>query len=132
MREADQAECLALGVTPEQAVRDGMACSLWTVAGVADGEVGCIFGLAAKGTLLNPVGVPWMLGTDLVATHRRVLARRAPAYIRRMLRTHPRLENVVHAKNTLAVRWLRRVGFTLRPPVPASGGELFHPFELRA
>ena len=73
-----------------------------------------------------------ILGTDLVKRHRRNLAREAPHYIRLMLKDHPRLINRVHAANTVAVAWLRRVGFTLHPATPEPNGEMFHTFEMSA
>ena len=42
-----------------------------------------------------------------------------------------RLYNTVHAENTLAVRWLRRMGFVLHEPhAHPDTGEMFHYFEM--
>jgi hypothetical protein len=56
----------------------------------------------------------------------------APRYIRMMLEDNPRLVNRVHARNSVAVRWLQRVGFTLHPATPEQNGEMFHTFEMSA
>jgi hypothetical protein len=133
MRQQDVDEVLATGQTDlRAAVADGVNTSalVWTAR--IDGEVAAIFGVAPFGqSLMAPTGIPWMLGTDLVPRHRRILVRHTAAYIQRMLALYPRLTNAVHAKNTVAVRWLQRAGFTLGEPFPAEPtGEMFHPFEM--
>lgn len=132
MRDQDVAEMHAGGHhNLHQIVRAGVERSVWSRAALIDGEVAAIFGVAPLLTMLDPRGVPWMLGTDLVPRNRRTLARHSAPYIHQMLRTFPHLLNLVHAKNTVAVRWLTRVGFTLRDPQPHGPvGEMFHLFEM--
>lgn len=121
LRAQDRDELDAAGMPDHRrAVAESVARSEWCKTAFVDGELACIFGLARGGSLLSPFGVPWMLGTDAVPRHRRVLARLAPVYIRTMLRTYPHLANTVHARNTVAVQWLKRVGFTF-------GQEFLHP-----
>ena len=133
LRPADFAECLAyghadLGASLESCVRRSMLC--WT--GLIDGELAAILGVAPINTLTG-IGSPWMLGTPVLERHQRVLVRRTPEYIAKMLKAFPHLVNFVHAKNTTSMRWLRRLGFTLHEAVPYGAlGEPFHPFELRA
>ena len=133
LRQQDVDELNAAGHTDHRAViAEGVARSDWSVTALVDGQLACIFGLARMGSLLAPVGVPWMLGTDLVPRNRRALARLAPHYIRVMLQDYPRLVNTVHARTTVAVAWLKHVGFTLHPATPTGvGGEMFHLFEMR-
>jgi len=126
LRQQDIAELHALEFTNLQHVVHWCVHeSEWSWAARVDGGLACIFGV-------SPEGAPWMLGTDLVKAHRRILAREAPHYIRQMLKDHPRLVNRVHAANTVAVAWLRRVGFTLHPATPEPNGEMFHTFEMSA
>lgn len=133
LRDQDRAELAATGVTDEveacaMSVRVSKLC--WTAR--VDGELACIFGVAPVGSVLEPRGVVWMLGTPLVPKHRRILARLAPKYIRQMLEAYPHLINQVHAKNTVATVWLRKMGFVLQHPTPIPPhGELFHFFEKR-
>ncbi len=133
LRDQDVAECHAAGVTDiVAAVEDGIRRSqlVWTAR--VDGEIACVFGVAPLGTVLDPRGVAWLLGTPLVARHRRILARQAPVYISRMLEVFPYLMNQVHAKNTVATSWLRKMGFILQPPHPIPPhGEMFHLFEMK-
>ena len=132
LRAQDVAEVHACGHRDlAHVVRAGVARSVWSRTATVDGEVAAIFGVAPLLTLMDPRGVPWMLGTDLVPANRGALARHAAPYIQQMLGTFPHLVNIVHAKNTVAVRWLRRVGFTLREPIPhGPEGEMFHLFEM--
>lgn len=134
LRRQDVDELRALGHEDMAApIREGITHSTWCHTALVDGRVASIFGVAPMGGLLDARGVPWMLGTDLVTQNRRALARLAPGYIRAMLRDYPHLINIVHAKNTVAVRWLRRAGFVLRPAEPRGphGEPLFHIFEMR-
>jgi hypothetical protein len=133
LRDQDRAECEAVGITDFQAAIElSIQHSALVWAARVDGELACIFGVAARGTILTPTGVVWMLGTPAVPKHRRILARQAPLYISQMLEAFPYLMNQVHAKNTVATSWLRKMGFVLQPPHPVPPhGELFHLFEKR-
>ncbi len=132
LRDQDQAELLAAGYPDFHAIiAESVERSDWSVTALVDGQLACIFGVSAAGTLLAPYGAPWMLGTDLVPRHRRVLSRQAPRYIHEMLRSYPTLRNLVHAENTVAVGWLRHVGFTVHAPIPhPATGLPFHVFEM--
>lgn len=133
LRASDLAECQAYGQPDiaagiESSVRRSILC--WT--GLVDGELAAIIGVTPV-NVLTGIGSPWMLGTPLLDRHQRVLVRRTPEYIDRMLKAFPHLVNFVHARNTTSVRWLKRLGFTLHEAVPYGPlGELFHPFEMRA
>lgn len=131
LRPADLAECRAYGhadmaANLEDSVRRSVLC--WT--GRVDGRLAAILGVTPI-ALLGGVGSPWMLGTPVLEQHWRVLVRVTPEYIDRMLQVFPHLFNFVHAENRTSVRWLRRLGFTVRPVMPYGRlGEPFHPFEM--
>jgi hypothetical protein len=133
LRPSDLAECQAYGRSDiaagiEASVRRSMLC--WT--GYVDGELAAILGVAPV-NVLTGMGSPWMLGTPVLDAHQRVLVRKTPEYIAKMLKAFPHLVNFVHARNTTSVRWLRRLGFTLHAAQPFGPlGEPFHPFEMRA
>ena len=131
LRQADVDELRAWGTTDIRGcVASALERSVVARTGTADGRVGCVFGVTPL-TLLGDVGVPWMLGTDLVVKHQRVLMRRCRPYIQDMLFLYPHLINFVHAGNSAAFRRLKCVGFSLQPAVPmAPFGELFHRFDL--
>jgi hypothetical protein len=135
MRPGDVAELHAcdhfdLHAVVRQGVETSRLC--WSV--LEDGELLCIFGVAPlrPQLLLEHVGVPWFLGTEAVARHRRTLTVAPPAYIARMLEAYPRLLNFVHAENHQAIRWLRRLNFMVSPAEPfGPNGALFHRFEMQ-
>lgn len=134
MRGQDVDEVHATGRTDLRAVvEEGLARSVFSVAARVGGETACIFGVAPFATALDPRGVPWMLGTHLVPRNARTLMRLTPRYIRAMLEVFPHLINHVHARNTLAIAWLRHMGFAVHdkthPVGPAA--EPFHLFEMK-
>ena len=132
LRAQDLAELRASGWDDVyQALERSVQVSRWARVALIDGLPAAVFGCAEHGSMLAPDGVPWLLGTDAVARHGRVLQREARRYIAAMLQEYPRLFNAVHAENTVSVRWLRRLGFTLHPAVPAPPhGAPFHVFEM--
>ena len=57
----------------------------------------------------------------------------APLYLTQMHEVHPVLRNVVDARNTVSIRWLEWLGFTLGTPQPMGVcGLPFIPFEMSA
>lgn len=131
LRASDRAELEACGFDDMLAPVAGsvtVSTLCWTA--LVDDQVACVIGVSP---LEGRTGSPWMLGTPLLDQHSRVLVRKTPEYIARMLRVYPHLLNYVHARNSTSVRWLRRLGFTLAEPQPyGARGELFHQFEMRA
>lgn len=131
MREADKAEVLASnGYTPAQALQVGLKQPGFTTIAVVDDEPCVMFGLVRQ-DFLSGEGTPWMLGTEDSLKHRREFMIQTPKVIAEMLMICPTLINHVHAKNTVSVRWLKVLGFTIDEPVPyGAAGELFHKFHL--
>ena len=81
-------------------------------------------------SLLGGEGCPWLLGSDLVARHALAFARRNRAMVASWLRTYPVLRNHVDARNFQAIRWLRWLGFEVKPAMPYGVRRLpFDPFE---
>jgi len=82
-----------------------------------DGRVICAFGINRRSTLSN-VGVPWLVGTDLVETHARRFARQSRDYLDRFSRVFPQMENFCLEENRVTVRWLKWLGFDMDDPQP--------------
>lgn len=102
----------------------------WTAVDDA-GRLIALFGVAPADGLLGDRGLPWLVGTTRMPAHRRALSRLVPPYIDRMLAVFPTLFNVVDARNTLSVAWLRRCGFKIHPAAPAGvSGLPFHLFTM--
>jgi ribosomal protein S18 acetylase RimI-like enzyme len=129
MRAIDAAECRAMGLTPNRALRRGIAASTWAVTAMVDGRPHAMFGLVID-SVLGGTGIPWFLATDRVLEHgREMLAfgRRAVAIMRD---STPRLANLVSADNTPAIRLLRRWGFEIEADTIMINDMPFHHFSL--
>ena len=132
IRQADRDEVAASSNrTPEQALYEGLKRSdgyAW--AGIADGEVVCIFGIAPM-NILSDVGVPWMLGTPMIEKYATVFLKRSKKYVRGMCIMYPKLMNYVDDRNDVAKQWLQWLGFTLHEPEPYGvNGLPFRRFEM--
>jgi len=89
-----------------------------------EGVVAAVFG-AAPSPLYAGEGQPWLLGAEEVYSDMKAFLRFPAEVIPRMQQVFPVLRNMVDARNTQSMAWLRRVGFTLADsPVP------FGPFNM--
>lgn len=134
MRTVDRIEARAMGLDLEQGLHQSIAQAHFARTALINGCLAAIGGcnLHPYSTLLTPMAVPWLVGTDVLTRYPGVLQREARRYIAAMLEAYPHLMNVVHAENRTAVRWLQRLGFTVHPARPLHTGALFHVFEKRA
>jgi hypothetical protein len=112
MRSADRIECTAMGHTPKQALRAGLATSSTAWTALVDGRPEAMFGLVVT-SALGGEGRPWMLGSGAIYAHPRAMLRRAPRFLAAMFDATARLSNLVAADNVRAIRLLRRWGFTI-------------------
>lgn len=132
LRQADLDEIEAAGYPdPFKALRESAACSThaWTVE--VDDEVAVMFGVVPV-SMVGGVGCPWMLGSDAVVRNAGAFIKRSLVYIPIMLEAYPHLFNVVDVRNTKAIRWLKRAGFTLLDPISHGPYNMqFHPFEMK-
>ena len=132
VRQADVDELWASTMsTPEEALRLGLKMSSECWAGLVDGEPFCVFGVV-PGSILGGIGLPWLVGTEGIQKHRRFFLRGSKSFGQHWLETFDSLVNLVDARNTVAIRWLKWMGFQFSPPTPAGPLMLpFHLFELR-
>ena len=113
MREADVAECMALGgLTPRQALEHSLALDGPRWCGTLDCEPAAIFGVVPV-TVMGSTGVAWLLGTPLLLQHWRIFARRSKPLLAELLDRYDCLVNVVHVDNRVALRWLEWMGASL-------------------
>jgi hypothetical protein len=131
MRSADVTECAALGRRPASALTNALKSSLWALTAIVDGEPHAMMGVTSR-SMVEAVGVPWMLGTERVYDHARDLVRYAPVIIAEMHLTFDRLENLVSNDNHRALRFLRHVGFEICPDAINVGGTSFVHFHKGA
>jgi len=131
LRQSDVMECEALfgpGSVLETTLyglkSDGVA-----LVAVRDGETIAVFGVCPGDT--PGVGTPWLVGTDAMDRCARELVSDARLALSVWNRFFPILRNVVDARNSKSIRWLKHLGFTVRDPKPLGlAGELFHEFDL--
>lgn len=127
MRHADRVECAALGHSPKQALRAGLAESAAAWTALVDDTAEAMFGIVVT-SALSGEGRPWMLGSDAVYAHPRAMLRLAPGFLDTMFALASRLSNLVAADNGRAIRLLRRWGFTLDTETMMINEVAFRPF----
>jgi hypothetical protein len=134
LRDADRQEVEAsAGIgNVEAAIHHSIASSWRCWSGRADGELGCVFGVAPL-SALSGIGAPWLLGTTVMDANPRAVIRRSPRYIRPMLELFPHLMNMVDVRNTRSIQWLRWLGFRIHEQPQPFGpyGMPFLRFEMR-
>lgn len=110
-RQADVDELWAAGHhTPEECVRVGLEWSPMAWTAFMDGVPVAVFG-ASTPSLLSDLGIPWMVGTAELDQHGYLLMKQGREKVGEMLTRFKRLANFVDARNTRAIRWLKRLGF---------------------
>jgi ribosomal protein S18 acetylase RimI-like enzyme len=130
MREDDRVECAAMGHTPKQALRNGLIASSHAYTATVDGKPEAMLGLVVTNALCGE-GAPWMLGTEAIYRHPRAMLRGAPLVMASFFDSTNRMSNVVAVENTRAIRFLRRVGFTIRwEVIILFAGVEFYPFDV--
>lgn len=71
-------------------------------------------------------GIVWAMGTDLMLKQKLYFVENATKYIDEFLQMYDLVYNYVYTKNTVHIKWLRRVGFIFdEEPVTLKNGEKF-------
>lgn len=129
MREADVRECAAFGRSPADALNASLRSSLWALTAI-DHEPVAMLGVSPQ-SMMESIGVPWMLGTERVYANGRALLTLSIPVFQAMADSFDRLENLVGADNGRAIRFLRWAGFTIGEALVDVGGMNFRRFEIR-
>lgn len=121
LRAEDRAEVLALGVDPVDGLLQSIAGAreAWTYR--ADRQIICMAGITPL-SLIGRIGVPWLLGSELVLQHRRTFMTETRRMVAHWLTHFDVLRNVVDARYEAAIRWLRWLGFVIGEPFPLGNG----------
>lgn len=129
LRKGDLEELYAAGhEDPLIALVDSVICSTEAYAYEdSQGVVQALGGIADCDIL----AAPWLLGSDDMTLFRKHLLHHPRLTVQRWATQYPLLMNYVHCDNKASILWLRRLGFTIHPPVPYQRGT-FHPFTLRS
>lgn len=131
VRQADVDEFLATnGWSPRRVLETGLRTSTFCCAGLVNGEVVTIFGVAPA-SMIGGSGIPWLVGTDALEKYQRTFLRRCGKVVNAMLAVYPYLENYIDARNSVARVWLHWLGFTIEEPKPYGIQRLpFHRFHM--
>ena len=131
LRDQDQAELSAShGDNYHQVIKDSVQHSSEVWALLVDGRLMFIAGVGEV-SLLSSTGSPWLLGTTLIVKHPKVFLSYTRKIIKDMQKTHQTLVNFVDVRNTVAIRYLKHMGFTLYDAVPYGRlKKLFYPFDM--
>lgn len=121
LRAEDRAEVLALGEDPVDGLLQSLAAAREAWTWRDDGPIICMAGVAPL-SLIGSTGIPWLLGSPLVAVHRRAFMLETRRMVAHWLTVFPLLRNVVDARYDAAIRWLRWLGFAVGEPFPLGSG----------
>ena len=133
VRPADIEEYMALTAegTVEAAVKTGVSMSVKSWAGVIDGEVVCVCGVAPVPQMPES-GAVWLVGTELMDRAPIEFLRHSRRILAEMLGVFPHLWNFADSRHTKALQWLQWLGFDIYEPIPLGPyGFPFHLFEIR-
>lgn len=110
VRRQDAEECLAAGLTPEQALAQCIARSDTAVNEYISGDHAAAWGYRLRGFLTQNVDA-WLLTSDVVASHPVYFARQSKKRLAAILEQHPSVFVEVHAAYINSVKWLLWLGF---------------------
>lgn len=130
MRDRDRAEVEAAGFSAVRILWKSYRQSVMAWTAFVDGEIAVMAGCG--GSVMGPMGHPWMLTTKAVEKTPVALIKEARIRVRAMLMAFPVLQGHVIASYEQACRLLRLVGFTLDAPAPfGKQQELFCRYTMR-
>jgi len=112
---------LALGLDPVDGLLQSLAAAREAWTWRDDGRIICVAGVAPF-SLIGSTGVPWLLGSPLVARHRRVFMVETRRIVAHWLKIFGVLRNVVDDRYAAAHRWLRWLGFEIGEPFTLANG----------
>jgi hypothetical protein len=110
LREKDRLECLAGGLSPEQAVRRSVAGADRAFATYVDEDVLCLWGYRVEDVHTNTI-VMWLLTTDLVFSHKMIFARESLRTFKLISMLFSKVSVLVHNDYADAIKWLEWLGF---------------------
>jgi len=122
LRQADLDEIKAgSGWNPYLALLVGIDASKECYTATIDGEPVAIFGVCGDE---NPsVGRIWLLGSDIIKSHRIDFLRKSIEWVKHFQELYPVLYNNIDARNHVHIRWLQWLGFTFIQVFPNYGAE---------
>ena len=127
LRKEDLKELQAVGsLTPEESLLFGFTSPDPCYVAVDENDVPHILG-GVYPSHDQFIGYVWLVASDALSDNWVWVLRNSKYWIERIQGHYKVLANVVHAENTLHIKWLRWAGFTVLREVKFNG-ELFYEF----
>lgn len=123
LRTADRAEIRATsGLSPEDSLMASyhLSTSSYLILDRLSTPIGA---MGAAPSLIEDVGIIWMLGTDGIEREALSIARQTVRYVEELHTDYPVLWNYIDARNELSMRWLDASGFSIADVLPSHGPE---------
>lgn len=132
IRLHDKDEAWAAGlITPYGAMVEGVKYSDVAYTAFVDDVPVCMWGVV-KDSFLFDHGTPWMMASTAVEQNIAKFLRASRPLLREIMTRYDSLENFVDARNTLSIRWLKWLGFTIEDAAPHGALSLpFHRFWMK-
>ena len=125
IREVEIAELHAMGGTVEESLRYGIAHSD-TVTLELNGKVAGLLGMINR----DSYWLPWAVFTNDICDHKIAFLRATRKWVSGF---GGPIMNVVDARNTKAIHWLKWMGFDIgKPEALGVNGEIFHTYRKGA
>lgn len=120
MRQADREELQAsFGMPPELILPQAIGRPR-VLTWEADGKPVAIGGVDPS---IPFVGVVWMVATDDIVKHRMKFLRQCKPVLDQLHKEYPILTNMVDARNSLHIRWLKWLGFVFTQKIEKWGAQ---------
>lgn len=116
LRAADLAELqasLGADADPEAVLKAGIKYSDDPRTVLVDGVPAAIFGVCDTGESEPTVGCIWLMGTDAIETISMAFLRGCKAHLPMQQASYEILTNFVDSRNTVHIRWLQWLGFSI-------------------
>ena len=127
LRKADKDEIYALaGIEPTLGLQISMECSdrCYTVRDLDNDTPFSMFGTSPNEGAMTTTAAVWFLGSDDLFKKNKVsFLRNSAFWVVKLFSDYNILHNLVDARNTVHIRWLKWLGFTFIADVPDFGFE---------
>lgn len=132
LRQADRDEIEAITTQPlREVIESTVSLSSYAKAGWVNGDLICLWGVCPA-TLISKTGAPWFLATNRIEQYPLLFLRRCKPHLKTFKAHFKLLVNYVDARNTVAIHWLKWLGFKLEEAKPWGIKSLpFHKFTMR-
>ena len=111
------------GGDPQWVLERGIRASVPSCAMLDDtGEVLALFGVVPHPTNAR-FGIVWMLGSDALVSRKAIFLRTSKHWLARLYSVYAALGNVIDARNTVHLNWLKWLGFKAVSRIDRHGAE---------